>query len=577
MVLSMRFIYKKIAWASLLTSLLLVQGAVANQLTASVDRNAVGLQETLTLIITADAQTNSEPDLSELKNDFDVLSNSRSQSIRIINGNTESSTDWNITLAPKHAGKLLIPSFKIEHAVSDAIEINVSKKSQISTNNSEPVKVNIESDKDTAFVQEQILLNIILTTQVNLNHAELQPLEIKNALVVSLGQKQYQTTVNGKAQLVVEDSYAVFPQESGTLTIPSLTYTVAVDSARDMWNDPFGRRSNNLLRLRTDEKEIKINPATTQQGVKNWQPTHKLTLNEGWSGDTDHLNVGEPITRTITIMADSLTGGQIAPLPSQTIDGLTFYPDQPQTKDDKSNRGIRGTRTETTAIIPNKVGSFTLPAVTVHWWNTDTQTFETATLPEKMLTVIGGGKQQSNSVSTIPPETTNRPAELNSPAPLASPQQNSSSYSIVLLISNIIFIVISIGLAVYVYQLQSALKQLREQNNKTNNLKTEKEKHIWDMLKHAATTKDAIALRKAIIAWAAFQWPNAQLHSLDDVAKLANTIEITRALKILDELLYSAHPSQDWEPIQLLKLLNECRKEKRINKKEAPLQPLYKI
>jgi len=104
---------------------------------------------------------------------------------------------------------------------------------------------------------------------------------------------------------------------------------------------------------------------------------------------------------------------------------------------------------------------------------------------------------------------------------------------------------------------------------------TEKEKHIWDLLKHAASTKDAASLRKALLSWARFQWPAESIHSLDDIAKLGKKTELTEALKNLDAMLYSNHPDETWNPDELLKILNECRKEQNLKQKPDSLKPLY--
>lgn len=555
-------------------ALMLSSIAQANQLTASVDRDTVGLQETISLTITADEQTRRDPDLSQLKNDFDVLSNSRSQSIRIINGDTESTTEWHITLAPKHAGTLLIPSFNVDNAVSDAIEIHVNKQSQTQSASDEQVQVAIEVSKKSVFVQEQLLVKVKLITQVNLSQAELQPLELKNALIVNLEQHNYQTTINGKQHLIIETNYAIFPQESGAITIPSLTYSVAVASMRDPWGDPFGRSRNNILRLRTEEQQIEVKPAAPENTGKNWQPASKVTLNEGWSGSIDHLKIGEPITRTITVTADGLTGGQIAPTSNANVDGLTFYPDQAQTKEDKTSKGVKGYRTETMAIIPNHGGTFTLPEVTVNWWDTNTQTQQTATLPAKTLTVLGDvntadapviPNQQNNAVTSA---NTNN----NTPTP---PPQIVTTTPIWLWITNIIFILLSLGLVVYVLQLKSKLKEMQNEQEQANEIISEKEKDIWDLLKHAVASRDAVTLRKAILNWANFHWPEQQINSLDEIAKLGNKPELTQALKYLDEMLYSNHPTHDWDAARLLQLLNECRKEKNARRKSESLKPLY--
>src|SRR5690606_36548827 len=107
----------------------------------------------------------------------------------------------------------------------------------------------------------------------------------------------------------------------------------------------------------------------------------------------DELYVGDPITRTITVTAEGLTGAQLPALPSFTLNDLNIYQDQAQIDDQKNNGKIISSRTETSAIVAAKAGDYTLPALTIHWWNTRTQEFETATLPASGLSVkskLGG-------------------------------------------------------------------------------------------------------------------------------------------------------------------------------------------
>ncbi len=142
-------------------------------------------------------------------------------------------------------------------------------------------------------------------------------------------------------------------------------------------------------------------------------------------------------------------------------------------------------------------------------------------------------------------------------------------------ITNLIFIVLSIALALYVLKLKSKIKEMENSQEQADDVISEKEKHIWDLLKHAASNKDAVALRKAILSWAKFQWPEQQIHSLDEISKLAQKPELTEALKHLDEMLYSNHPNNEWDAARILQLLNESRKEKNAKKKSAGLKPLY--
>ena len=74
---------------------------LAANITASVDRNPVTVDESFTLILKADGEPDDDPDLSPLSDDFEVLGTSQSTSMNFINGVFERSSSWNIS--PKAA------------------------------------------------------------------------------------------------------------------------------------------------------------------------------------------------------------------------------------------------------------------------------------------------------------------------------------------------------------------------------------------------------------------------------------------------------------------------------------------
>ena len=567
-----RTIRQMLTCSFFLASLFLSIHAIADQLTASVDRDTIGIQETFTLTVAADSRVSSKPDFSSLQNDFEILSNNESQYTSISNNGTEFKKVWQLTLAPKRVGSLLIPSFTVDKTVSDAIEIKVSKQNQTQSSEDEPVRVAIEVSKKSVFVQEEIHVKIQIVSKVNLSQTQMQPLEIKDAIVIPLEDKpkQFISVINGRQHLIEEQNFVIFPQESGELVIPSLIYSV-VPSDRDTWSDPFSRSRSNILRLPTEEQRISVKTVPTEAAGKSWLPANDLSIHETWSSNLDNLKMGEPVTRTITISADGLTGGQIPPLSITPIDGLTFYPDQPQNNDLKTSTGIKGTRVESIAIIPNRGGEFTFPEMTIEWWDIDSQTMKKSTLPSKQISVLGESK--INTANTGPSDTNSSQQNVAGENIVAAPANEKINPW--LLAASIFFGVLSLILVVYVVNLKSRLKALENNIEDATEIISEKEKHIWDLLKHAAANKDAVALRKNVLSWAKFQWPDASIHSLDDVAKLGGRIELTQALKKLDELLYSNHPSDDWAPNHLLQLLNECRKERSTRKKSDGLKPLY--
>ena len=83
---------------------------------AKIDRSVIDINETLKLELVLDKQIFSgQPDIKNLSENFEVLSNNRQQSFSSINGQTQSSTTWSLTLKPKKAGNLKIPSISFRN------------------------------------------------------------------------------------------------------------------------------------------------------------------------------------------------------------------------------------------------------------------------------------------------------------------------------------------------------------------------------------------------------------------------------------------------------------------------------
>jgi hypothetical protein len=560
--------------------LLMITGlnVYAGNLTASVDRDELGLEETFTLVLRYDEQINTTPDYELLRKDFDILNTQSGTQMSIINGSMEASTEWKIALAPKRIGKLLIPSFTIDGAISDAIEITVEGKSKSPKNTDNNVTVEVETSKDTSYVQEQIIVTLRLYTTVGLNGIELQPLQVKDALVVNIDEKQYQTKINGRPGAVVETRYAVFPQQSGELIIPSMLYQVSVSSGqRDLWDRFYGNSQNNILRLRTDEQRINVLPAPASVTAGDWLPALNVSLSEHWSTSLDSLKVGEPITRSITVKADGLTAGQINPLQLAPIDGLTFYNDQAQTDDQKSANGVEGSRIETIAIVPTKAGHFTLPEIKLNWWDTKSNSIRTATLPAVSLTVGLGDMTQLAAPANEIEEPTS--VDINTDLSTIQPQQTvvQEKTPLWLYISNALALIVALFFALRFWQTKRELVAIYKTEGDEFNALNQNENEAWNNFKRTLADKELTALRKALINWAQVYWNNESITSLQAIATQAHEPALTEELRKLDEAMFSAHSSAPDTEV-LLQLLANLRKTK--HKKTADnkmLRPLYKI
>ena len=124
-----------------------------SDVSAKIDRSVIDVNETLKLELVLDKQVFSgQPDIKNLSENFEVLSNNRQQSFSSINGQTQSSTTWSLTLKPKKAGNLKIPSISFRNESTKEIQVKV--------NNISNSKV-FNPSNQTIYTETQIDLSLI--------------------------------------------------------------------------------------------------------------------------------------------------------------------------------------------------------------------------------------------------------------------------------------------------------------------------------------------------------------------------------------------------------------------------------
>ncbi|UTA49357.1 BatD family protein [Simiduia sp. 21SJ11W-1] len=374
----------------LLTVLILVQLALspwaqAQDISARVDRAQLSLDETLALQVRVSPQSNTAPDFSQLEKQFDILGQTQSSQYRNINGQIEAFTEWQLTLAPKAQGQLVIPSFEYMGNYSNAILIDVSAAPAAGDTRAD-VYLDLSVDNATPYVQEQVIVSLKLATAIPLRIQDASNLSLPDALLVNLDDTQYQKRVGEKLYTIKEWRYALFPQKSGRLEIPQQVFTVATGSDRS-WNNPFQYSTGATKRLRSKALTLEVQPQPANYQGEHWLPAQQLSLSESWSEGNTQWTVGEPINRHIIISAQGLTENQIPSLALKAPRGLKYYQEPTERNDQTSSDGLTATVAESLAIVPTQAGRFTLPEVTLSWWNLNTQQMETARLPARTVEV----------------------------------------------------------------------------------------------------------------------------------------------------------------------------------------------
>lgn len=541
------------------------------ELSAKASRTVLDSNETLQLRVRLDAQAfRSEPDFSPLQKDFEILSNNRQQQYSSVNGKAQSYTDWNLTLLPKRTGIILIPSLKYKKQISNAVEITVraASTSGNSAAGKQPIYTETLVDKSAVYIQEQIILTQRLYTSVQLRDYSLSELDIPGAILQRLGDNQFQKMINGRNYLVLEVSYAIFPQSSGKLNIPALRFGAYESTSRSQFG-AFATRGNRVFRD-TQSKTVDVMAKPAHVPVNEWMPSSKVELTQQWNNDLNNLTVGEPVTRTIRISAQGLTGAQILPLTIAPSSQYKMYPDQPQLDQQISGEGILGTRTESLALVPNQVGEIILHAIEMRWWDTVQQRMQTASLPATRVQISA-----SAAINNVPAAPSN---QLLTMEPLnleaAAVETTELSWLVKLsLTANALLLAGIVALLVGRRRQPALVKRSTEtQTSALLNLKQQ-----LKAIETQAQRNDLIGMRDGILTWGQCLFSETPPTTIKQLATLLGDADLEAQFVQLDRQLYKGDSADGLDIILLLKRLKQQSTFSRAAKPDlgAGLKPLY--
>ncbi len=394
---------------ALAVSLLLVYSAAqAAPVTARLDRSSAVVGETVTLVLqTSDTDQSLDTDLSVLQADFDVLNRRSETQMSFVNGRQTASVRLVITLEPKHQGNLLIPALQFPGASSSPLYLKVSAAPTLAPGAAEPVfiEVTVQPESGPYYVLSQISLMVRIFYQANLTEAAINPPAPAQASVRLLDEVPYQSDRNGERYRVLERRYAIFPERSGTLTIPAMQLSGRlIERPSDrLWQPTVrGRR----VRIESEPLTLDISPRPSAYTGDFWLPARRITLSQQIS-DNEKLHVGEPVTRTVILDAMGLEENMLEEPAWPEVPDTRIYPDQPQGISRDDGEWVLGHKEFRYAVVPEQAGELILPEIRLDWWDTIADRQRTAVLPAHRVNVLPSALSQA--VSVLPPAEGNIP------------------------------------------------------------------------------------------------------------------------------------------------------------------------
>ncbi|MDH0448089.1 Uncharacterised protein [Shewanella putrefaciens] len=368
-----------------------IQPAFAlSKLEASVDRNPVMEGEYFVLNVSADDEVDTgKLDTSILLKDFIVGRTSVSRSTQIMNFDAVKETRWQVLLAPKQKGQLTIPSFSIDGVSSAEIPLRVVEAGA-QPEQAKNLFIDAKVSTDEAYVGQLITYKVKLYLAVELQRGVLNAPVIEGAQIKQIGEdKDGSEIIEGRRYRVIERTYGIIPDLPGQVNIKGATFSgdVLVESQRR--GGMFGFNESRPMQAGAPSLSIQVEPAPTSfQG--QWLVADLVALKESFPEDVKEFTVGSPITRTLTLLASNADENSLPDIAQNLPPELKSYPEKPQRQSFVRDAQIVSQYSITSAIVPSKAGTFTLPEVKVPWWNPHLKRQEIATLPARTIQVKGG-------------------------------------------------------------------------------------------------------------------------------------------------------------------------------------------
>jgi hypothetical protein len=381
--------------------------------------------------------------------------------------------------------------------------------------------------------------------------------------------RPYSTQRNGSLYQVIERRYAIFPQSSGKLTIPAPVFSGQIPESRKQRrslggffdNDQFFGRdpfddiftSTRTVRVRGKEQTLQVMTRPPSAQGQHWLPAQSIELTESWDPQSGEIRVGDPITRTITLLAQGLTAAQLPDLAPPAIEGANVYPDRAKTHTEDLQDTVAGEKIRQIALIPTQPGTLELPAIRLYWWDTEADRERTAALPARVVEVLPAVGQVSAPQAlaqskTLPRETPQPTGNSLNPDPLHDSTPEWGDYWPWL--TGFVTTAWLLTLLLWWRERRTASgSETWIPQTSAVNPGLPRQRFI-----KACKKGDPKEARSALICWARAHWSADPPNGLEELASRIGDTETTQELMRLDRALYRADDKK-WEGAPLVRKL----------------------
>ncbi len=532
--------------------------------TVRLDSTRVTVGESFFIVYQVRGQERVFPDFSGIEKHFEIIGRARQRLLSSVNGRVEVVLSWRLELQARKAGRYVIPPIRFGKSKSPAVTIEVKQGAVSKQGKRADYFVELETSTNEPYVQQQVelRLRIYYPSRYFIPSRNVQISAIRflsgDAVVKDQGRAFPGKKTFGQTRYnVITQKYTLLPQKSGVLRIRPQTIIMLVPGRYVRGSFGFGSyRRYQRKYLYTKALELKVRPKPAGYTGKYWLPTEKLVLKEVWPKGFQQLRVGEPVTRQIKIIAHGLTAEQLPALDMGDVQGIKLYRDKAELNTSSQTGRLVGERSQKIAMIATRPGRYTLPEITLDWWNIKTGKMETARIPSRTLVVVAGaaGKPQSPDI-TVPQRPPGK-----SQGPAAVVEGGLPTASLWFWLTWVFALLWLVTVSAWWYFSRTGRRE-PQQGQQPAAVRIPGTTLEIAEIRMACNANAPQRCSKALLAWARKYWQDEAPTSLDGIARLLGDERFGRCVEELNRCLYAAGTGEaSWDGTGFWKVFDQARR-----------------
>jgi len=389
--------------AAALAILLWAAGAAAQgtgevRVEVSLKPDSIGLDEQALLAVTVSgaAQNLPAPDMPSLPR-FEVYSQGSSSNITIVNGKVSASMTYRYLLVPTKAGVYPIERIAVVYnnrryegnrvtlTVLDkgtAMTPEIRRQTEESGEGAKDYFLEAVVDKKQPYVNEQVTLTLKFHIAVQYYGSPelIEPTTTGFWTEVLGNEAPYRQQIGGRAYRVIERKYALFPTQTGELTIGQAAIRVTVPERRQSTRDPFGMfndffSSGREVTVRSKPVTVNVRPLPTAGRPDDFTGSigkYELTAR----ADKNEVEVNQPVTVTFQVSGTGNIKAAAKPPIPQTDDFRVYEASSSENVGKQGDR-LAGTKIYEEVFIPRRPGMLEIPAITYSYFDPERGAYAT--------------------------------------------------------------------------------------------------------------------------------------------------------------------------------------------------------